>query len=457
MSDVYKEGGLEKFRIKLVSGILKWLDPSANELMKLEDMGATGKLTVNTVSATNVAASAAAITGGTIDGTTNGATTPIVSEITKALYVRDDATLGPELITNGDMELDDASWPNWYTPTTNDRSDAVAPHGGSWSRRFVTNSQYDGIQTLIGPAGPGTRYKFSFWHYGTPGTTLSVRIYGTDTGEMTYSPAASWQQATYYANVTSVGMTQISFCNPNATTATYYIDDVSVKAVGGDARVDGALGVGGSAMFNAGQVTLKSAYPSASDRLIGTGTNAVVPVSRVVAQTSGDMADGFGPSIQFEATDPGAPNKVLGGIGAVRDGADTEGKVVVYAGTAGAEVAASFDHSLNTALAGDLDVDGSLTVSGTATFNSPIEVNYGADIIFQVAPMTGGFAAGKQGTKRGFVQLNHGAGGNTAGYILLYSRNGTAHYLWVEDDGTIKQSTTAPVDNADGNVVGAQT
>lgn len=65
--------------------------------------------------------------------------------------------------------------------------------------------------------------------------------------------------------------------------------------------------------------------------------------------------------------------------------------------------------------------------------------------------------SGISGTTRGTLLLFHGADGNTAGYIKMYSRNGTANYLWFEDDGTLKQSTAIPVLNADGNVVGAQT
>ena len=50
--DVYKESGVEKFRITLVSSILKWLDPSANVLMTLTDAGTTGTLTVGALDLT---------------------------------------------------------------------------------------------------------------------------------------------------------------------------------------------------------------------------------------------------------------------------------------------------------------------------------------------------------------------------------------------------------------------
>jgi hypothetical protein len=64
---------------------------------------------------------------------------------------------------------------------------------------------------------------------------------------------------------------------------------------------------------------------------------------------------------------------------------------------------------------------------------------------------------GQAAAVRGHILLEDGSGGNTAGFITLTSRNGTVRTLWIEDDGTLKIHTKAPVDNADGDVVGAQT
>jgi hypothetical protein len=83
------------------------------------------------------------------------------------------------------------------------------------------------------------------------------------------------------------------------------------------------------------------------------------------------------------------------------------------------------------------------------------QLNIGGTITGDLS--VGAIAFGADGAKRGSLNLWDGTGGNQASYVLLHSRNGTAHYVWVEDDGTVKQSTSAPVDNADGNVVGAQT
>lgn len=48
-----------------------------------------------------------------------------------------------EHIINGDMELD-SNWSNVNTPPVNERSN-TQKHGGAYSRRFTSDSQYDGI------------------------------------------------------------------------------------------------------------------------------------------------------------------------------------------------------------------------------------------------------------------------------------------------------------------------
>lgn len=64
---------------------------------------------------------------------------------------------------------------------------------------------------------------------------------------------------------------------------------------------------------------------------------------------------------------------------------------------------------------------------------------------------------GANSTTQGVGRFWDGGGGNTPGHIILGSPNGTLHYFFVEDDGTLKQHTAAPTQNTDGNVVGAQT
>lgn len=69
----------------------------------------------------------------------------------------------------------------------------------------------------------------------------------------------------------------------------------------------------------------------------------------------------------------------------------------------------------------------------------------------------GALTLGGDSSTRGILTLWDGSGGDEASYINLYSRNGTLRTLWIEDDGTLKLHIKAPVDNADGVIVGVQT
>ena len=69
----------------------------------------------------------------------------------------------------------------------------------------------------------------------------------------------------------------------------------------------------------------------------------------------------------------------------------------------------------------------------------------------------GDLLLGADGSARGTLSLWDGAGGNTPGYIVLYSPDGTANYIFCEDDGTLKRHTSAPTANGDGDAIGGQT
>ena len=68
----------------------------------------------------------------------------------------------------------------------------------------------------------------------------------------------------------------------------------------------------------------------------------------------------------------------------------------------------------------------------------------------------GNIAAGQNSTTRGTLSLWDGNGGNQPGYLVLYSPNGTANYIFCEDDGTLKRHTSTPSANGDGSIVGQQ-
>jgi hypothetical protein len=68
----------------------------------------------------------------------------------------------------------------------------------------------------------------------------------------------------------------------------------------------------------------------------------------------------------------------------------------------------------------------------------------------------GTVAAGAAGTERGVLKAHEGAGGQAPACIQLASPNGTAYYLFVADDGTLRVHSSLPAQSTDGASVGGQ-
>ena len=83
-----------------------------------------------------------------------------------------------------------------------------------------------------------------------------------------------------------------------------------------------------------------------------------------------------------------------------------------------------------------------------------IDIN-GATIYGDQVVRGGDLNVGVAGTTRGVLTAYHGGGGNTAGYMSLYSKNGTLSTLFVTDAGVLRRHTAAPSADTDGTVVGA--
>lgn len=68
-------------------------------------------------------------------------------------------------------------------------------------------------------------------------------------------------------------------------------------------------------------------YPVMLSERTSNVTTSQLNVNSIKHTTSGDMADGFGPQILFEIRDDAAVDNVIAGFGAVRHGADNQGKL----------------------------------------------------------------------------------------------------------------------------------
>jgi hypothetical protein len=166
----------------------------------------------------------------------------------------------------------------------------------------------------------------------------------------------------------------------SSTAAAYPLD------VTGDINSSTAVKVGGVALptltgantWTAIQKISNSVYPVLDVVRTSAQTTALYAIGRVVHETVGDMADGFGAALAFEGTDSGASNKIFGYIGGRRDTADTEGALVFLAGTNGAEEFMRITQAGNVGIGMTptykLDVTGAMRVSAEFGCNNATPV-----------------------------------------------------------------------------------
>jgi hypothetical protein len=135
-------------------------------------------------------------------------------------------------LTNGDMELD-ANWVNSYDPTTNERS-IEQVHGGTYSRKWVGNSNYDGIgQPSFYPTSTdGALYKSGGFVYPATETQVSMSAGSGRTTTFTVI-AGQWNEmSAYFTPLSFNNMGNFGF-NGTAghSVGTFYADDAYCKRV----------------------------------------------------------------------------------------------------------------------------------------------------------------------------------------------------------------------------------
>ena len=179
-------------------------------------------------------------------------------------------------------------------------------------------------------------------------------------------------------------------------------------------------------------------------RIASTGNTANLILS------SSDTDAATGPGITLERIATGADNDALGKIDFY--GRDDGGNTTLYArlysqlitAADGGEVG-SMQFQMMTESASGNTVKTGLWIKGSST-NDRVTCNM----------PNGGLIIGLNSSSQGSLTLWDGAGGNTPGYIVLYSPNGTANYIFCEDDGTLKRHTSIPTANGDGSEIGGQ-
>jgi hypothetical protein len=91
----------------------------------------------------------------------------------------------------------------------------------------------------------------------------------------------------------------------------------------------GAAALAGGNSITGAQTIEHSANPVIDIRRTTSSTNSIAAGTNITAVSSGDVTDGFGPTIGFRFSDTGVSNNLIGAIGFLRTGADDTGDFVV--------------------------------------------------------------------------------------------------------------------------------
>ena len=150
--------------------------------------------------------------------------------------------------------------------------------------------------------------------------------------------------------------------------------------------------------------------------------------------------------------------KVGGGKTTIKAGNSAAASLVLKADNADDagdnwEVAANTDDTLS--IGSDKNTIGTyvsfVTVTGDSTARNSVVTTAG-----NITSSGGTITAGANTNTQGKLVLWDGLGADKPGYVQFHSLSGTAYYLFVEDDGTVKVHTSVPTRDTDGSEVGGQ-
>jgi len=144
---------------------------------------------------------------------------------------------GTELVTNGTMEAD-SNWSNYNSPTANARSSTQAKVG-TYSRKFVADSTYDGIMSDTFTTVANKVYIVSAWVYADDQSGVHIQLLDGDessgTGHNQNTNHAvtrdEWTHLEIPISVSTGGSSsRVTFQSASGdATGTWYIDQVSVR------------------------------------------------------------------------------------------------------------------------------------------------------------------------------------------------------------------------------------
>ncbi len=145
-------------------------------------------------------------------------------------------------------------------------------------------------------------------------------------------------------------------------------------------------------------------------------TSIANSVLQMQAISSGDMADGFGPSTFWSIQDNAGTERFIGEMGFIRDGADTEGEFFVKGGTNATDNLLNIDSSANVTLYGTVNP---LSVTGTTSsgFERTSSDTNNMREVFDVQHTTSANEVDGFGTAIRFIGEDSGGVGNILGKV----------------------------------------
>jgi len=140
----------------------------------------------------------------------------------------DDFAYGSELVTNGDMELE-SDWANYGTPTTNERSSEQV-HGGTYSRKVVTDANSEGIRQYNVTCVNGHTYKVEAYVYLASAGEINL-FYDSVSIALT-TTTGNWVKLEGIRTAINSPSGKSEF-QPRAWggTVSFYVDDISVREI----------------------------------------------------------------------------------------------------------------------------------------------------------------------------------------------------------------------------------
>lgn len=257
----------------------------------------------------------------------------ILMDSTEALYFRDTA-IHIASLNDGHLDLtaDTSIDLNAITLCGSDANTTDFPKA-----QFISSKDNSGITegSRIGVVGEanddaGDGGVGVFGIAKTTGLGNAFGVYGKVTVNNT-SDAADIAAGYFTANVTHAGGSNYGIYSSASGGAANY----SFYGNAGDIYNAGQAEVGGSGTTYGIKATA-STYPGFFNR-ITSDTNTKGNSLFIKRTTDGNMADGFGPGLNFQIEDDGGSPNTIGNIYAIRDGADNTGKMSLWpvlAGTA---------------------------------------------------------------------------------------------------------------------------